>query len=458
MSYSDFIASKLAASVPTGLDLRSEHDYLDPFQRDLVTWALRRGRAAIFASTGLGKTRMQLAWASAIPGPVLILAPLAVAQQTVEEGRNIGVEASVARDQFGVGRIAVTNYERIHKFDPSHFAGVVLDESSIIKHHDAKTLASLMAAFGSTPYKLCATATPAPNDFTELGTHAEFLGVCTRAEMLSEYFVHDGGDTSVWRLKGHAREPFWRWVATWGAMVRSPADLGYDGDRYRLPELVMHEHIIRITQEKVFASGFLFATEASGLMDRRRARRESLDERVAECVAQVKSEPDEPWVVWCDLNDESEALAEAIPNSIEIRGSMPIDRKEQALTGFARGQYRVLVSKPRICGWGLNWQHAARMAFVGVTDSWEAFYQAVRREWRFGQKRPVHVHVFASESEGSVLRNLQRKEAAAQEMGDALTRETAAIVREQVHGLRRETNEYKAPDTRMPEWMKARES
>jgi superfamily II DNA or RNA helicase len=460
VTYESFVASKLSQSLPTGLtEMPTLSPSLSPFQSDLVAWALKRGRGAIFAATGLGKTRMQIEWARHIDGRVLVLAPLAVAQQTVAEARAIGVDACVARDDFGVAEtgITITNYDRLHKFDTSRFAGVVLDESSIIKHHDAKTLGRMLDAFRDTPFKLCATATPAPNDFTELGTHAEFLGVCSREEMLAEFFCHDGGDTSVWRLKGHAKTAFWRWVATWGALVRAPSDLGYEDGAYALPPLHYHEHLIKLSQEEVFAAGQLFAQEAAGLMARRQARRDSLDKRVEQCAEVVNSEPGEPWVVWCDLNDESKALTKAIPGAIEITGSMNIEAKEAALIAFGKGERRVLVSKPRICGFGLNWQHAARMGFVGVTDSWEALFQAIRREWRFGQKRDVHVHLFASEAEGAVLKNLRRKGEAAEAMGEALARETSQVVREQVYGLKRETNVYHAPRLEMPSWLTSHE-
>jgi superfamily II DNA or RNA helicase len=457
--YESFVSSKLAHHVSTGLSGTHEMpSRAFDFQRDLVTWALRRGRAAIFASTGLGKTLMQCVWADIVAsetaGRVLILAPLAVAQQTLAECSLLCIPAVIARDLSGVGPgITITNYDRLHKFDGVRFEGVVLDESSIIKHHDAKTFSRLVERFRDCPYKLAATATPAPNDFTELGTHAEFLGVCSRTEMLAEFFCHDGGDTSVWRLKGHARDAFWRWVASWGALVRTPSDLGYEDGAYALPPLVHHEHILPLDQADVFATGRLFAEEAAGLMARRQARRGSLSRRVQACADVVNAQPDEPWVVWCDLNDESDALTGAIAGAIEVRGSMDIDEKEAALAKFSTGQARVIVSKPRICGFGLNWQHAARMAFVGVTDSFEAYFQAVRREWRFGQTRPVEVHVFASEAEGAVVRNLQRKGVAAEEMAAALSTETAAVVQQEVRGLVRETNAYNRPALTMPAWL-----
>lgn len=444
--YEEFVASKLAAIVPTGTDAAQDlSEYgLMPHQADLTAWALRRGRAAIFADTGLGKTRMQLAWADRVHAEtgcdVLILAPLAVAAQTVAEGEAIGVPVTLCREASDLSRgVNITNYDRLHKFDPSQFGAVVLDESSCIKHHDTKTLARLLEAFADTRFKLCATATPAPNDWTELGTHAEFLGVCTRAEMLAEYFVHDGGETQVWRLKGHAREQFWHWVSGWGAMVRKPSDLGHDDSAYRLPPLTVSEHVVASQPQ---SGGMLFAMEAQTLSERRDARRGSIDARVSECAAIVNAESGEPWIIWCDLNAEADALCAAIPDAVEIRGPDDADVKEQRLADFAAGRIRVLISKPSICGWGLNWQHCARVAFVGVTDSFEAYYQAVRRCWRFGQTREVQVHIFASELEGSVVANLRRKESDALAMAESLSAETRDAVRAEVLGQSRHFNHY----------------
>jgi superfamily II DNA or RNA helicase len=458
VNYEDFIAGKLAIVAPTGLvDVPSMHSAMFPFQADLVRWALRRGRAAIFADTGLGKTRMQLEWARHVLAhtgrPVIILAPLAVAAQTAREGKAIGLDVTVCREQSDVtGGVNITNYDRIHKFDPSAFGSVVLDESSIIKHHNAKTLRTLLDAFGRTAFKLCATATPSPNDYTELGTHAEFLGMCTRAEMLAEFFCHDGGETQVWRLKGHARATFWRWVASWGAMLRKPSDLGYEDHGYALPPLTTHHHVLSADAETVKATGMLFAQEASDLAERRSARRASLSDRVAECAALVNAD-DRPWIVWCDLNDESDALVDAIPDAIEIRGSLDADEKERRIIEFSEGRARVIVSKASMTGFGLNWQHCASMAFVGVTDSWEAYYQAVRRCYRFGQTRPVQVHIFASEVEGSVVKNLQRKEADAQKMAEELTAETRDALRAEIRGAVRTVNEYRIGRVYFPEWL-----
>lgn len=462
-NYVEFVEGKMARVPPTGLvgDVPIAAGLFD-FQEALVRWALRRGRCAIFADTGLGKSRMQLAWADAVyretGRDVLILAPLAVAAQTVEEGREIGVSVNQCRDGSEVGPgITITNYERLHRFDTDRFGAVVLDESSVIKHHTSKTLKAMLEAFAQTPFKLCATATPAPNDWTELGTHAEFLGICSQVEMLSEYFVHDGGDTQTWRLKGHARSQFWRWVASWAALVRKPEDLGFDGSRYSLPPLNVYHHITKSTGHDPDETGMLFALEANTLSERRAARRDSLEGRVAACAALVNAD-DEPWIVWCDLNAEGDALRAAIPCAVEIRGSDDPDVKEQRLMDFAAGRIRVLITKPSIAGFGLNWQHCARMAFVGVTDSWEAYYQAVRRCWRFGQKREVNVHIFASELEGAVVNNLQRKERDAVAMADALSAETRDAVMQEVIGVTRNSNPYSPARTvEIPAWLASEE-
>ncbi len=457
MTYADFVARKLGSTETEGIDVPLRDYGLFPHQKDLVSWAIRRGRCAIFADTGLGKSRMQLAWADTVHRhtgrDVIILAPLAVAEQTADEGRSIGVNVAHVRDGADVlPGITITNYDRMHRFDAARFGAVVLDESSIIKHHAAKTLQLLLEAFRDTPYKLCATATPAPNDWTELGNHAEFLGVRSRAEMLAEFFVHDGGDTQTWRLKGHARKVFWQWVASWGAMVRSPADLGHDASAYALPPLNVHQHTVSTAHDPVHG---LFAMEAQTLMERRTARRNSIIQRVLACADRVNADM-QPWVVWCDLNAEGDALTTSIDGAVQISGADDAELKERRLHDFAHGKIRVLVSKPSICGFGLNWQHCARMAFVGVTDSFEAYYQAVRRCWRFGQRREVDVHVFASEQEGAVVANLRRKEADARAMADAMAAETLDAVREQIIGRSKETNPYQpAVRIAVPSFMEA---
>ncbi len=443
MTYAKFISGKLGTIAMAGIDSILLDYKLFPHQEDLTRWALRRGKAAIFADTGLGKMRMAIAWADMVSretgGQVIIICPLAVAQQFVAEGVLMGITVTHCRESTDVTTgINITNYDRMHKFDMSIFSGVALDESSIIKSHASKTLGLLMDDFRDTPYKLCCTATPSPNDWTELGTHAEFLGVRSRAEMLAEFFVHDGGDTSVWRLKGHARSIFWRWVSSWGAMIRSPADLGHDASAYRLPPLTIHQHTVDLEHNPDHG---LFALEAQTLSDRRQARRSSMDQRVKACADMVNSD-NEPWIVWCDLNDEGNMLERAIPCAVQVAGSDDNDTKESRMLEFSSGGARVLISKQKICGWGMNWQHCAHQAFVGVNDSYEGFYQAVRRSWRFGQKRPVNVHVFASNQDGAVVANIRRKQSAAEEMAGAMASETLASVRESVLGSIKDTNSY----------------
>lgn len=456
--YTSFVSGKLTTAPRTGIaGPIALPQSLFPHQFALSQWALRRGRAAIFADTGLGKMRMELTFADVVHKhtrqPVMIHTPLAVAWQIAEEAKKMGMHAQVCREAGDlIDGINIANYERMHKFDASVFGGVVLDESSCIKHHDTGTFKALMEAYRDTPFKLPATATPSPNDWTELGTHAEFLGVCTRQEMLAEFFTHDGGDTSVWRLKGHARDVFWRWVASWGAMIRRPSDLGFDDTAYNLPPLNVREHLV---DYELPTNGMLFAMEAQTLSERRDARRASLAERVTACAKIVNAEPKEPWIVWCDLNAEGDALTASIDGAVQLSGADDADKKESILMAFARGEITRLVSKPSICGWGLNWQFAARQAFVGVTDSYEAYYQAVRRSWRFGQTRPVDVHLFASKAEGSVRANLKRKERDATAMAESLSSETREAVMQEVTGQTRQTNDYNAAKrVTVPAWMK----
>ncbi len=466
MNYDAFVEAKLSRVPPTGLaDVPELNASLFPFQKDLVTWALRRGRCAIFADTGLGKTRQELEWARCVAlatgGRVLILAPLAVGAQTVREAEKIGVAAKqikFAGDLAEAPQIVVTNYDRIHHFAEAvasgAFAGVVCDESSVIKNSDSKTFATLTEMFAATPFRLCATATPSPNDYTELGTHAEFLGICTKEEMLAEYFCHDGGETQTWRLKGHARAAFWRWVAGWAALIRKPSDFGYSDAGYDLPPLIIKQHTIAADHSLAKDQGLLFSEAARTLTERRKARKLSLTPRVERCAETVLAEPDEAWIIWCELNAEADALADALIGAVEIRGSDESTLKESRLIAFSNGEIRVMITKPSIAGFGLNWQHCAHMCFVGVKDSYESTYQAIRRCWRFGQTRSVHVHVFASELEGEVVKNLERKERDAFAMSEALSAETREVVRAEILGQKRQTNVYGAnTKAQVPSWM-----
>lgn len=594
-AYEDFLAAKAKLDPPTGLtDLPELPFQLFPHQRDIVRWALRRGRAAIFANTGLGKSFMELAWGKAVHdvtgGNVLLLTPLAVAGQMVREAGKFGLAAKqcASQDEVEPG-VTVTNYAKLHHFDLSQFVGVILDESSILKAFDGKTRNLLVESCAQVPYRLAATATPAPNDFTELGNHAEFLGVMSLTGMQSVFFTHDNGDTGKWRLKGHAEDDFWRWMCSWSVLLRRPSDLGYDDGAYDLPELIQEEHLVPVE-----------GPVAKTLSERLRARRDSLEQRVAKAVEIIKeydqwenhapntgesttpqtgksdgqtsglptdgtlkldrlqtgdgkslpiqkccepgigsttpqtstatsseapnsissntastrnpsleclrpradaapsaesslltsgdsisttaieagafgessatpatcssgdsmttsdgstnmgtplqrptwSGPKRPWVVWTNLNDESSALAAAIPGAVEIRGSDKEERKEEILRDFAEGRIRVLITKPSLTGFGLNWQHCADTIFVGLNDSFEQVYQAVRRFWRFGQTRPVTVHFVAASTEGAVLENLRRKEADAERMGAAMVANMADLSSELVHGALREEDPY----------------
>jgi DNA modification methylase len=448
MSYTEFLAAKARTDTPTGVTPPELNPRLFPFQRDIVTWALRRGRAAIFADCGLGKTFMQLEWARHVPGRVLILAPLAVASQTVAEGARFGIDAAYTRKQSTYPGITVTNYEMLEHFDPDEFTGIVLDESSILKAYDGKTRTAIIDAFRDTPFRLACTATPAPNDYMELGNHAEFLGTMSRSEMLSMFFVHDGGSTQDWRIKGHAEQDFWRWMASWAVMVRKPSDLGDSDVGFDLPPCEVTEHRVHVSAP---TQGALFAMDAVTLHERLDARRGSIDDRVAKTAELVNASRD-PWVIWCNLNAESDALANSIPDAVEIRGSDTIPEKEAALAAFASGAARVIVTKPTITGFGLNWQHCAHVAFVGLSDSWEQYYQAVRRCWRFGQKRPVSVHVVIAETEGAVVENIRRKDAQAVAMAESIVEHMRSEMAVNLKGTRRSMSTYERDTKTEGDW------
>lgn len=612
-TYTDFLTTKRIVADAAGFDADDLHPSLFPFQRDITRWALRKGRAAIFAGTGLGKTAMQLEWARQVHaytgGDVLILAPLAVSKQTVREGEKFGIVVNHATEQAQVGPgITITNYERLHRFDPSHFTAIVLDESSILKSYTGSTRTAIIDAFARTPYRLACTATPAPNDFMELGNHAEFLGVMTRVEMLSMFFVHDGGSTQDWRLKGHAEADFWRWMSSWAVMLRQPSDLGYDDAAFQLPPLEMHSHTVEST---VTLPGMLFPVEAQSLIERRQARKASVNERAQMVVdlvhaqneaynlryeqrrrdeatgtqgihAAVPSEEHrqveanaratiegerakagevrtgfgvsrkhqgksqglvdsasreeeggevarnardrserlsgsssradgdvrdlrslgyeqqellsgrgprsqdwqdsrtalyelqsgtgvlqgryesppvgsdvspEKWVIWCDLNDEQRMLKRAFgPVAVSIEGSTPMEERERLEVLWREGPKQIMITKPSIFGWGLNWQHCRNVAFVGLSDSWEQYYQAIRRCWRFGQASPVRCHVISSTAEGAVVANIERKERDAERMASEMVRHMQDINRADLQSTARETDDYETATTEGRGW------
>jgi len=437
LSYSKFLQRK--ARVYTGLgiapaDLPAQ---LYPWQAAIVRWALRKGRAAIFADCGLGKTFMQVAWADALNVPTLILAPLCVAEQTVGEALKLGVDVHYATDHHAAlgHQIAITNYERLDKFDLSAFGAVVLDESSILKAFDGSTRTALIQGCKDVPYRLCCTATPSPNDITELANHAEFLGLMTRPEFLATWFIRiDQGQRTVthhgWRMKRHAVTPFYQWMASWALAIRSPKDLGYDDAGFNLPSLHIHEETLRTDAP---AGDALFPEMgAKGLSGRLAARRTSLADRVA-CVSRL-TDIGSQWLLWCGLNEESGALAAAIPGAVEVKGSDSYGEKVGAVNAFVRGDIRVLVSKLKILGYGMNFQHCSRMAFVGISDSYEQYYQGIRRCWRYGQTKPVNVSIVVSEAERMVVENVRRKEAAAADLSANLLQHLAEFERKEIAG------------------------
>jgi hypothetical protein len=445
--YASFLEKKSQLGSMGGFEPLFMPGFLFDFQKALVEWAVRRGRAAIFADCGLGKTPMQLVWAQNVVektnGRVLILTPLAVGQQTVGEGQKFGIECHRSRDgHLNNARITVTNYEQLHRFDWKDFAGVVCDESSILKHFSGATQKAVTRFMLKLPYRLLCTATAAPNDYIELGTSSEALGELGHSDMLSRFFRQDDNkgyrmnevklarerhsghyarlayrisqQIGQWKLKGHAEVPFWRWVASWARACRSPKDLGFDDARFVLPPLIEQSHII---MPKRPLPGMLFTLPAVGLNDEREERKRTLEERCELAAATVGH--DRPAVVWCHFNAEGTLLSKLIPDGMEVKGGDSDDAKEEAYRAFSSGQLRVLITKPKIGAWGLNWQHCSDVVSF-VSHSYEQYYQSVRRCWRFGQTHPVTVDLIATKGEERVSENMARKAAAAAIMFDRL--------------------------------------
>lgn len=464
-AYAEFLARKSLAAPLVGIDAVDLNINLKPFQADITRWALKRGRAALFEGTGLGKTIQQLAWADAVQretqGEILIFTPLAVAQQTCREAVKFGIDGVtyVGAQDYQRTRITVTNYDRLDRFTPGDFAAVILDESSIIKAHDSQTRIALLDACRDVPYRLACTATPAPNDWIELGNHAEFLGVMSQKEMLAMFFVHEGSiradpTAPEWRLKRHAERAFWEWVSSWAVMIRHPRDLGYEEPGYDLPPLVKHQITVPVAYKP--QAGMLFPIEARTMSERLAARRDSIEDRVRAAANIIAQEPDEAWLVWCHLNAESEALAKAIPGAVEVRGNDDPIIKINRLLGFADGNPKTIVTKSSIAGWGMNWQHCSRCVFVGLNDSFEQLFQAIRRCWRFGQSKPVHVYLIASELEGAVVANLEAKERNFERMADAMAEHMRELTRHAVRGGRQQQSTYNATiPMEIPAWLTA---
>lgn len=453
--YDAFLATKRENVKAVGFEVEESDmaPMLFDWQRHIVKWALARGRAALFEDCGLGKTAQQVEWARHVVAhtgrAVIILAPLAVADQTVREGAKFGIEVHRCREASDVveGAVNVTNYERLEKFAPDPFAGIVLDESSILKAYDGKTRKMISDFAKPIEFRLCCTATPAPNDIVELCNHAEFLDIMSGKEILALFFRQDGNTTHKWRLKGHAQRAFWMWMAEWSVAIRRPSDLGYSDDGYNLPSLNMHqESVVNDTHD-----GYLFAMEAKTLAERRQSRRDSLEKRVAR-AAELCNGNGEQWLVWCDLNVEGDALAKAIPDAVQVKGSDIADFKEKALGDFATGALRVLVSKPSIAGFGMNFQSCHNIVFVGLSDSYEAFYQAIRRCWRFGQAHEVECYVICADSDGAVVENIRRKESQSTEMFEEVVKEMGGLSTAAAH--RNEMIYNPTEPVEIPVWLR----
>ena len=421
--YAEFLAAKEARAERVGMEIDPAviHPKLYDFQREGVTWAIKTGRAALFWDCGLGKTFAQLEWARISGATSLIVAPLSVARQTVREAKSIDLDVQYVRDGADVTGpgLWITNYEMIDRFDPAIFDAVVLDESSILKSVDGRIKQRLIEQFRQVPRRLACTATPAPNDASELTNHAAFLGVMSRAEMLAAYFINDKKD---WRLKGHAAEPMYRWMTTWAQALRRPSDLGYSDEGYDLPPL---EILAEPVEVEMTPEGQLFATELGGVGGRARVRRQTIEARVSR-AAELAGGKDQA-IVWCALNDEAAALAE-IDGAVNVDGKMPTEQKAEALEAFQDGEIRVLVTKPSIAGFGMNFQSCSRMVFVGLSDSYESYYQSIRRCWRFGQTNPVKAHIVVSDLEMEIVQNVRRKEVEAAVMTDALINQMKGVM------------------------------
>ena len=451
MEYENFLSNKRFVLESSGFDIdQSElNPMLYDFQKDIVRWALKKGKACIFADCGLGKTPMQLSWAFQVHkhsggGMVLILAPLAVSEQTKREAEKFGYSAKIVSCQDEcISGINITNYEKLDHFVAKEFTGIVLDESSILKSYSGKVRTDIINNFHDIPYKLACTATPAPNDYMEIGNHAEFCGVMTRAEMLSMFFVHDGGTTSKWRLKGHATDVFWQWLATFSVFVDNPKNIGYTAEGYDLPELRIHEICVDADRP---------ITETLTLSERREARKDSLELRCQKAAELANNSPDQ-WLVWCDLNAEGDRLEELIHESKNVEGSNTNQYKADTMFSFSDGNLKCLISKPKIAGFGMNWQNCHNMIFTGLSDSYEAYYQAVRRCWRFGQENPVDVYIVISAREGCVKENIERKQDDFLRMQSEMTELTKEITKKELRSTCRISTPYE-PQTEMklPEW------
>ena len=431
MDYDTFLKKKQHEGALHGFDPVFMPDQLFDFQKSLVEWAVKKGRAALFVDTGLGKTFMELTWAENVyrhtGKPVLILTPLAVASQTVREGEKFGIDVSRSNDGSANGKIVITNYEKLHYFNPSDFSGVVCDESSILKSFDGTRKKEITDFMRKVPYRLLATATAAPNDYMELGTSSEALGYIGYMDMMNRFFKNDNnnstsrrmhGEAPKWRFKGHAEIPFWRWVTSWARACRYPSDLGFNNDKMILPPLTETEHLVETDMP---TSGMLFNLPATTLPEQREERKRTIKER-CERVAELVNDTNDSAVIWCHMNDEGDMLEKLIPESVQVAGKHSDEKKEERFLEFSDRKARVLITKPKIGAWGMNWQHCNHVIYF-PSHSFESYYQAVRRCWRFGQTRPVNVDIIITEGERKVLDNLKRKSESASKMFENLVNE-----------------------------------
>lgn len=457
--YAEFIANKTIVVEDAGFDVDESdiHPLLFPFQRVAVKWALKKGRCALFEDCGLGKGIQQLEWARHVQfhtaGIVLILAPLAVSQQTITEALKLDMDVRYVRigEEITGPGVWITNYERLDAFAEiiPQLAGVVADESGILKSYMGKTRLLLTELFENTPYRLCCTATPAPNDHMELGNHAEFLSIMPANEMLSRWFINDTMNFGSYRLKGHAVKPFWEWVSTWAVCAGSPADLGYPDDRFTLPPLRVHEHLVDADLTKGAGDGSLFRQVDLNATSVHREMRLTTQERSGVVQGLVRSNA-EPWIVWAHTNYEADALKALLPEAVEVRGSETLEAKETKIQAFSEGRERILISKPSICGFGLNWQHCAHVAFVGMSYSFESYYQALRRVYRFGQAREVNAHIIMAETEAPIWAVVRRKAEAHEQMQREMYRAASAVSN---HGRLRLRSDYGDNAMTIPSWL-----
>ena len=455
MEYTEFLDKKELLFQSSGFKpVEKLNKYLFSFEKSIVEWALMRGRSCLFEDCGLGKTIQQLEWARQVNlktnKPVLITAPLAVSDQTKQEGKKFEISVNVCSSQKDViNGINITNYEKLHKFVGKEFAGVVLDESSILKSFTGKIRNQIIEMFHYTPYRLACTATPSPNDYMELGNHAEFLGVMTYSQMLSMFFVNDAGDVGQWRLKKHANEQkFWKWLCSWAIMLSKPADLGFEQKGFDLPSLNYIEHKLPAIKKSY---GF-FSMPANTLQERRAVRKETIQIR-CEKAAELINKTDDQWLIWCGLNDESKLLTKLINGAEEVAGATDIELRKKRMLGFANKKVYRLVTKPSIAGFGMNWQNCNKMVFVGLSDSWEQLYQATRRVWRFGQTKHVDVHIIIEEREGKVLENIKRKDKQAKYMVQNMIKYTADIMKVELKNLEKKENKQPKIKMKNPLWI-----